>query len=295
MRRREFMRVAAAALAGIVDLSSPTRTPGKRLAPGFPVERDAGAPPPSGSAPVDRLLGETLSYDISFLVFKNAATGSLRYFKDSATGLYRSILEAETKGVVGFVSGYRHHRYASTMSAQDGGRRLRSERFEIEIDWADQHWRSMHTMNYATRTLLYREWENSRLVREETLPIPPGITYEDILSGFYNFRYGVYGPPIKGKSYTLNMLPRKSESRFDVYLASNIEQREEKIKLRINVDATYLAFVVIPKEIFRTKTGRCRIWLDRDLVPVLATVEDAIGLGDLTGILTSRQFLPQAS
>lgn len=296
MRRREFLGVLAAVLAGFADFASPVRAPAALL-PSRPPLPGATAVPPSrpGQVLIDRLLGETLTYDMSFLWFQDAAAGSLRYFKNAASGLYMSILQAETKGFVGFVSGYRRHRYISTMSSQDGGRRLRSERFEIYIDYADQHWHSEHVMNYTAHKLVYKEWQNSKLTRDETLPIPPGVVYEDILSGFYNFRYGVYGPPIKGRSYTLNMLPRKHQSRFDVYLASDFEQQQEKTKLHLDVNASYLAFVVIPKEIFRTKTGRIRLWLDADLVPVIGTVEDAIGLGDVDAYLKSRKFLPQGS
>ena len=257
----------------------------------FPIS----GPVASQDSSLERFLGEILSYDISFLWFKNAAQGSLQFLRDPASGSYKSILEASTEGFVGFVSGYRRHRYTSTMSSQEAAGKLRSEKFEIDIQVAGSHYHSVHTMNYKTRELLYREYENSELTNEEKTPIPTGVEFEDILSGFYNFRSGAYGPPIKGKAYTLRMLPRKGRSRFDVYLAGTAEEQEEKAKAALKVNAAFLAFVVIPREIFQTKTGKIRLWLSEDLVPLVATVEDAIGLGDVQATLKSRSFSSRPS
>ncbi|MBI3013815.1 MAG: DUF3108 domain-containing protein [Candidatus Tectomicrobia bacterium] len=295
MRRRDFLGFFASAVAGVWLVFPPVRrltSPGTGSGTSGPGIIPSPGPVAGRDPSVDRFLGENLAYDISFLWFKNAAQGTLRFLKDPATGSYKAVLEAATEGFVGFVSGYRRHRYTSTMSFAEGERKLRSEKFEIDIQVASSNYYSVHTMNYKTRDLLFQEYENSEKTQEEKTPIPAGVEFEDILSGFYNFRYGVYGPPIKGKAYTLRMLPRRGRSRFDVYLASTAEEREEKARAALTVNAAFLAYVVIPREIFQTKTGKIRLWLGEDLIPLVGTVEDAIGLGDVQGTLKSRNPPP---
>ncbi|HBK81162.1 MAG TPA: hypothetical protein DDZ83_16095 [Nitrospinae bacterium] len=70
------------------------------------------------SAPVE----EKLVYDISFLIFKNAAVGSMtmKYLPDR--GLYEGVVSARTKGFVGLVSLFRQDRYRSVMRLDDDGR-----------------------------------------------------------------------------------------------------------------------------------------------------------------------------
>ena len=43
---------------------------------------------------------------------------------------------------------------------------------------------------------------------------------------------------------------------------------------------------------FGQKTGEIRVWLDADLIPVAATVEDAILFGDVHGFLQKAVVRP---
>ena len=58
---------------------------------------------------IKRFVGERLDIDISFLWFDKAAVARVGLYEQN--GVLYSILEAETKGFVGFFTSYRKHFY----------------------------------------------------------------------------------------------------------------------------------------------------------------------------------------
>jgi hypothetical protein len=140
---------------------------------------------------ITRFAGEALYYDISFLWFENAASAKVSFFEEH--GKYFSVLEASTKGFVGFFTAYRKHYYKTEFEVIDNGRRLRPKTFLIE------------------------------------------------------------------------------------------EQRDKRDDLVLDV--------IVPKEIFKTKTGKITFWSSKHLIPIETTVKDYILLGDLHARFTRREGL----
>jgi hypothetical protein len=68
----------------------------------------------AGFKTIDHFLNEKLDYDISFLWFSKAASGSVTFSREGKG--YKAVLQAETKGFVGFFTSYRKHRYVSHLS-----------------------------------------------------------------------------------------------------------------------------------------------------------------------------------
>jgi hypothetical protein len=66
---------------------------------------------------ITRFAGETLYYDISFLWFGNAASPKVSFYEEH--GKYFSVLEASTKGFVGFFTAYRKHYYKTEFEVID--------------------------------------------------------------------------------------------------------------------------------------------------------------------------------
>lgn len=66
---------------------------------------------------IRRFNGEVLHFDISFLWFKKAASAYVRFFHEN--GKYHSILEAETKGIIGWFTDYRKHLYKADFEILD--------------------------------------------------------------------------------------------------------------------------------------------------------------------------------
>ena len=80
---------------------------------------------------IRRFVGETLYIDVSFLWFDNAAIARVGLYEKN--GALYSILEAETKGFIGFFTSYRKHYYKATFDLVNEENRLRTKTFERKV------------------------------------------------------------------------------------------------------------------------------------------------------------------
>ena len=121
--------------------------------------------------------------------------------------------------------------------------------------------------------------------------IPVDNSFHDILTVFYNVRNGSYGPLTKGNHFKIKTIPEKGHDEISVHISSEQEEeffrtaegREKKDELLLNI--------IVPKEIFQSKTGELMVWSSTHFIPVETTVKDYILLGDLHAIFTHRKIL----
>jgi hypothetical protein len=237
---------------------------------------------------IRRFVGETLLIDISFLWFDNAATASVRFYEKG--GIYYSVLESETKGFVGFFTSYRKHRYKSTFDIVDNGRRVRTRKFEREVIIGKNVEKTTHLIDYNARTNWWFEYKNGKLTKKSQRKIPEGIFFDDILATFYNFRNSVYGKVEKQAHYNIHTIPDKGVNKIPVYINSEKEAEQYgKENGRQKGDAMLLK-AVIPKAIFKTKSGELWFWISKHFIPLETTVKDYFLLGDLRAILVKREY-----
>lgn len=248
--------------------------------PGKPVERDAAF----AAQTISDFLGEKLEYDISFLWFKKAATGSASFSREGDG--YKAILQAETKGFVGFVTGYRKHLYISHMKYDPEKKKLRTHLFERFVTIRKREEKTLNWLNYVEGARKEKDYKNGEMKREEVFLIPEGIEYEDILSAYYNFRVGFFGPAERGRKFQVNTIPEKGETVININITSK-EEAEQNRKLFGNGydDALMHIKVRVPKVIFRSKKGEVDIWVDDRIRPVKGIVRDYIGFGDIRSTL----------
>jgi hypothetical protein len=233
------------------------------------------------------LQEESLHYDISFLWFKKAAEGKITFTKGDENNRYIATLEAETLGFIGFITNYRKYVYISHITYDEELKRLISIKFErIEIV-EKKVWKSLNFMDYNARKLTWRSFFMENQIKETVEEIPRDIIYEDILSAFFNFRFGFFGNIEKGKEYMLKGIPNKGVVDYFIHVSSPEEEIANKRKLGIENGDGYLFLIKIPKVIFRSK-GIVWVWFNKDLLPLAATVEDAVILGDITGTLKDK-------
>jgi hypothetical protein len=234
---------------------------------------------------IRRFAGETLTYNIDFLFFEQAATATVRFYEYK--GKYYSTLSAETKGVVGFFTNYRKHFYKAAFDIIDQGRRVRTSKFERDVINGEEKERTVHFLDYASLTHFWFLFSSGELKERHHDPIPEEVIYDDILAFFYNFRNGVYGDLKKGGDYKINTLPEKSMKDITAYI--NTEKEEEQF--RINEDRTknneLLLKVTIPKDVFKTESGELVFWASNHYIPLETTIKNYLLLGDLHGKLTS--------
>ncbi len=237
---------------------------------------------------IRRFIGETLHIDISFLWFDNAATAQVGLYENNGT-LY-STLEAETKGFIGFFTAYRKHYYKATFDVVDDGKRLRSKTFERKVIIGDITDATNHTFDYKTRSHKWEKIVDGEMIEHGDRIIPLGISFDDILTVFYNFRNSAYGKVEKGAKYTIHTVPEKGVEEIQVHIMDRDEQNNFMSKNNRNNGDEFLLKAIIPKEIFNTDTGELLFWASRHLIPLETTVKNYILFGDLHAKLSRRTF-----
>ncbi len=240
------------------------------------------------SGDIRRFAGETLYFDISFLMFNQAATAEVRFFEKN--GVYRSRLVAQTKGFIGLVTSYRQHTYEATFDVIDGGRRLRAVAFLRQVVNGDQLVRTEHTFDYKRRLHRWTDFANGKKTSAGEEVIPDGVPFDDVLTAFYNFRNGVYGPVKQGAAFSIHTVPEKGHDTIEIAVHSAADEENERQATGRNAKDEFLIDIKVPKEIFNTETGRIRLWSSRHLIPVESIIEDVILLGDLHANFNRREI-----
>ncbi len=281
---RFFLWVKAILIASLIGAAP--------LFPG-PVEAESQITPNSGvykgfqaEGDIRRFAGEQLLFDISFMVFENAATADVRFFEKD--GRYYSILKAETKGFVGFVTSHRKHYYKASFDVSKDGRRVLTRKFEREVIIGSDIEKTTHYLDYNNRKHFWFRYNNNKLTEQQTEVIPEGKFYDDILASFYNFRNGAYGPLDKGSRYKIDTIPDKSMKDISVHILSEKEQDKIRAEQDRPKGDEYLLNVVIPKEIFKTDTGELLFWGSKHFIPLETKVLNYVLLGDLHVKLKDR-------
>lgn len=240
---------------------------------------------------IRRFAGEVLHFDISFLWFKNAATAKIGFYEKDGT--YYSYLEAKTKGFVGFFTSYRQHIYQTSFDILDGGKRVRANKFLRKVIEGQNVETSEHYFDYYFREHRWHHFKNDEKTESGSRKIPEGVNFDDVLTAFYNFRNGVYGSVTKGNHYTIKTIPEKGNDKFLVHVRGLEEENKVRKVQRRKLAKELLVDLLVPKQIFKTKSGRIRFWSSQHLIPIEFTIKDYILIGDLHSVLKKRETQPQ--
>lgn len=233
---------------------------------------------------IDDFLYEELHYDIGFLWFRRAATGTLS-FSRSGDG-YRAEMQAETRGFIGFFTSYRRHAYISYLDYLPEEKKLRSRRFDRQVIIGKKKDSTITELDYEKKLMSWTRYKMDKPVKSDAESIPEGIEYEDIMSAFYNFSLGCYGPIERGRSFQVRTIPDKGESTIYVRIPDLDDMIQEKKLFGKGFNRDLIQIKVkVPKKIFKSKSGEVSWWIDDDLKPLKGVVKDYIGFGDITGIL----------
>ncbi len=245
---------------------------------------------------------ETFTYNIKFLWFTQAAQGELK-FRRIEGNRYKAELIAETKGLVGVLMYGRKNHYISEMVFDPEKRRFVSRLYTKLIHKPDGTERTTAVIDPKNRTVHWKYFWKDKLEGSGVDPMPPGARVEDLLSAFFNFRNGGLGALEPGKKMTLFTLPdykakatdknpdgdEKKFQRFEIRIPTAKAEREYRVKYERKEKKGVLALVKVPKNLFGQETGEVRVWLDTRMVPLAATVEDAILFGDVYGVLVKPE------
>lgn len=237
-----------------------------------------------GPIPIETFVGETLIYDIAFLWFDRLAQGQLSLERGEQPHTYRAILEARTRGVAAWVTKDRVQRYVSEMEMGPDGR-LRSLIHEAQIIKGKGEGRkdrtNRYTYDYRHRQVRYQRAREGRFYKEATFPMTQGEPLNDVLTAFFNFRTGVYGPIRPGTRYTLPTFSREGAAEIVVEVLTRAERPEQPFF----PSGGLLCRVILDPEVFDTAGGAVYVWFDDYGRPVRGIVENIAGLGDVRGTL----------
>ena len=232
--------------------------------------------------------GEELFYDGGFWMFKRVATGKISFKKLEKEGRYIATLQGETLGVLGWVARYRVDTYRSIMEEVDGGRRLRSISFEEDVKIGRKLRRRTHFLDYQKRRWVeVRQRKDGTQARKEE-EIPRGMVYDDFITGFYNFRYGVYGKIERGKKYTVSTFPKKGPTTYEIWIAAKEEEEGKKKSLKFNEGREYMIKLFVGPELTHSKEGMIEGWLSKDLIPMEGMIRDVILYGNVKASLVKK-------
>jgi Protein of unknown function (DUF3108) len=232
--------------------------------------------------------GEELFYDAGFWVFKRVATGKISFKKLEEKGRYMAVLQGETLGVLGWVAHYRVDTYRSIVEEVEEGRRLRSVSFEEDVKIGDKRKKRTHFFDYQKRMWIQVAQRYDRPIVREEEEIPPGMVYDDFITGFYNFRYGAYGEIERGRKYTVSTFPKKGPSHYEVWIAPEEEEEKNRKSLKVKEGKEYLIRLFIGPDITRSKDGMIEGWLSKDFIPIEGRIRNVILLGDAKATLVKE-------
>jgi len=245
------------------------------LRPDYPVLQER-------TLPLSALVGEALVYDIAFLWFDKLAEGRLSFAAGEAPGTYRAVLEAKTLGVAAWLTNDRIQRYVSLMEVAPDGR-LRSLSFESHIIKGEGEGRSdttrLYTFDYDNQQIRYQRARKGVFYKEQMLPMSSQAPPSDILTAFYNFRTGLFGPVRPGSSYTIPTFSRKGDETIRVEILTDEQRPDESFFPRRGM----LGRVYLDKEVLDTEGGAVYVWFDDLGRPLRGIVENVIGLGHVRG------------
>jgi len=237
----------------------------------------------------DDFVGEELSYRMSIVWIKQAAIGRIS-FEDVQRGqLWRATLEGKATGIIGWLTRYRKDTYTAYMEPIDGGRRLRPLRFEEDIVVGGKIRSKITHFDYRRGKLIKRRMNSNGIFIQTEGEIPEGVIYDDFLTAFYNFRSGVYGKIQRGKRYRVRTLPKAGISTIDVEIAPKEEEMRMRRGQRDGGDREYYVTVFLDKEITKSRTGKVKGWVSKNLVPIEGTIEDVVFFGDVHGFLIKER------
>lgn len=240
---------------------------------------------------------EEFRYDIRFLFLTKVAEGVLR-IRRIGENRYKAELIAETRGFAGFITGYQKNFYISEMEYQPETGHLLTRVFTKIIQRGDAKDESRTVIDHEKREIRWKTFENGKILHSGSEKIPPGITYEDPLSAFFNFRSGFFGKLRRGLRREINTIPayqtddegnllfeKEFVRNFNIRVANSATEHEYRVRFDQTKGKGLLVIVNVPKSLFGQKSGEIQIYFDADLVPVTTIVEDAIFFGDIHGVL----------
>lgn len=227
---------------------------------------------------------EVMTFTAGFLLFPVAGDAQISLVPAGRAGRYRASLTGKTRGVIAFFTRHREDTHISELVENGEKNRFICTRLIRDTKIGHSHTTKIFEMDYEKRRLTVTRVKGKRK-SVHVKSIPPGVIYDDPLTAFYNFRFGVYGPVRHGESYKINTIPGKKANHIFLRVASKGETRRKKGNFPFSNQAEYLVYLRIAPDIVKSKKGELEGWVTGGLVPLYGVAKDVIFFGDVKGKL----------
>lgn len=238
----------------------------------------------SFAATMDDFVGVNLRYQIGFLWMDHIADGSFIVERDGDADIYRARLVGKTRGFAAWLTKDRVQSYETRMRRLPNGR-LQTLTHESLIDKGSGKKRKRRSKYYqfdpqASQVLIEKRGNGGQVMWNKQVAIEEELFPVDILTAFFNFATGVYGPFEQGRVYEVPAFSGEGVGliRIDVVPSSQAPGSlfDKNILIcRVQVD----------QEVFDTQDGILYVQFDESMRPVRGIVKDIIGMGDIRGMV----------
>jgi hypothetical protein len=231
-----------------------------------------------------KFAGEKLTYKLSFLWFKKAASCTATFQELPQTGNYEATISGRTHGFIGIATRFRRDILTSRMEEVDGGKRLRPLEFREDVIIGDRQRKKITLFDYLNHEIVITR-EKRGVIKHKTIPLPEGETYYDPVTASYNFRFGSFGPITQGRQFLIKTVPKRDFTCIRLTVASEEEAHRKRGPRDSSSQKAYFIYAVIDKDLVRSTSGRLEGWFSPDLVPLEGRVKDVVWFGDIVGEL----------
>ncbi|WP_321371423.1 DUF3108 domain-containing protein [uncultured Desulfuromusa sp.] len=233
--------------------------------------------------PIESLVGELFTYEISFLWFDHLAEGSIQLTRGEQPGTYLVVMQAKTLGAAAFFTRHRIEKYQTLMRVGPSG-------------FLQPLWHSSHTIrgqddsrsekitkntfDYASGRVRYQKIKNDKAYKDEWYAMEKDKPLFDILSALYNLRLGFYGQPGEEVIH-IPTFHRKGTQDIVVEPLLELSSRDRKYF----AEDSFKSRVLVDPSVFGTKGRDILVSFDAKMRPDKGIIKDVIGLGDVRGNL----------
>lgn len=233
--------------------------------------------------PVESLVGENLSYDISFLWFKHLAEGNIRLERGERPGTYLAVMEARTRGFAALVTRNRIEKYQTLMEVSSDGwlRPIMHSSHTFKGSGKEQkEKKTSYSFDYQAKQVHYKKIKYQRVTDEEKFPLAADTPVYDILSAFYNLRLGAFGSFENGPIH-IPSLHRKEVEEIVVAPITVFDGKNKKFFAASNM----VCKVLVDPSVFKTNGRELFVQFDEHNRLEKGIIKNVIGLGDVEGVL----------
>jgi len=236
----------------------------------------------------ERFGGEDIQYEVGFWIFPAVGKG-LAHFYDLGREKFLITHEGQAQGLAGWLTSYRKEVHRAWMEAINQGTRfipLRMEEESIIGDWV----RKKTTLYDYSARKIFMEIRKEGETNREVVEIPQGVYYENPITAFYNFRYGVYGKVEPGREFIIRTVPGKGKGIFRITVASAKDAALRRDSDPQKKGKELLVRIHLEQEFLGSPRGEIEAWFDRELNPVSGMIKKVRFFGDIKGRITRLAY-----